>query len=119
MRNQLRPWAAALAVFCAGILLGGVAEAQTGPRLQGYLLVQGKDLAARTVTLHGLEYQVTEHTSMANADGGPLTLEALRVPAPGVSILDPREVDGVYFEASKQRGRLVLDRLQVVSELPE
>ncbi len=116
MATRSRSWLVTLGL-AAALVLGGAAGAQDTP-LRGAGLVQTKDLEARTLVVNGTTYRVTEQTALEGIDGGFVTLEDLRAAGADQAILDPREVDGVWFEAVNVGGQLVLERLRVLRSLP-
>lgn len=77
---------------------------------EGAGMLTAKDLTARTVTIDGDVYQVTETTRITNLDGARISLEEVRVQ-------DPWGSEYRYaFEAVRAGGRSELRMLRLEEE---
>jgi hypothetical protein len=109
--------AAALVALLGVALLGTAAPAYDS--VSGFAYVEDRDLAHETVTVRGLRLAVKPSSVLINLHGGRLRLEDLRVPSYKGAAIEPSSADAVYFEASRQIGGLVLEKLKLIGSLPE
>lgn len=103
-RKRILAWGLALALGAGGG--AGAAE-----MVEGAGMLTAKDVRARTVTIDGTKYQVTERTRIVGLEGQRISLEE-------VPLQDPTGMGFEYaFEAVKRAGRIELEQLRV-EELP-
>lgn len=111
--------AATLLALLGVALLGTAAPAPAFDSVSGFAYVEDRDLAHKTVTLRGLKLAVKPSSVLIGLHGTRLRLEELRVPTYKGAAIDPSSADAAYFEASRQIGGLVLEKLKLVESLPE
>jgi hypothetical protein len=111
--------AAALLAMLGAAFLGAAAPAPAFDSVSGFAYVEDRDVAHKTVTVGGHRLAVQPSSVLIGLHGGRLRLEELRVPSYKGAAIDPSTADAAYFEASRQLGGLVLEKLKLVESLPE
>ncbi len=102
-RKRTAAWLLIGALTLAGA--AGAAEPTEGAGM-----LTAKNLTARTVTIEGRVYQVTERTRISNLEGARISLEEVRVQ-------DPWGAEFRYaFQTVKRGGRNELETLRLEEE---
>ncbi|UCE87303.1 MAG: hypothetical protein JSU66_06150 [Deltaproteobacteria bacterium] len=111
--------AAALAALLGLALLGAPEAASAYDSVSGFAYVEDRDLQHMIVTVRGLKLAVKPSSVLIGLHGTRLQLGELRVPQYKGAAIDPSTADAVYFEASRQIGGLVLEKLKLLGSLPD
>ena len=100
----------------ATLLLAGVAFAG---QPTGISALEGLNMSARTVTLRGETYRVTDSTRIMGTKGEPTQLDQLKAAPAGAQLIEVGEADTVKWKAVSTPKGWVLTELSVLEAMPD